>query len=79
MGSSDLVFRWRKSSRSGESGACVELGCAWRKSSRSGEAGSCVELAYEGAVRDSKNPGGPMLRIDLRGLLAAVKAGRLAH
>ena len=57
MRSSDMVFRWRKSSRSGE-------------------AGSCVELAYRGAVRDSKNPDGPVLRTDLDGLLAAVKTDR---
>lgn len=65
---------WRKSSRSGESGDCVELG--WRKSSFSGQAGECVELACAGAVRDSKNPGGPILSADLDHLLSAVKAGR---
>jgi hypothetical protein len=66
-------MEWRKSSRSGESGHCVEVG--WRKSSRSGESGDCVELACSGAVRDSKNPG-PILSADLRHLLTAVKAGR---
>lgn len=79
MGYPDLVYRWRKSSRSGHSGSCVELGRAWRKSSRSGGDGSCVELAYVGAVRDSKNPDGPRLRVDLPGLLGAVKAGRLGR
>lgn len=50
----------------------------WRKSSYSGgENGQCVELASTGAVRDSKNPGGPALRVDLGALLAAVKAGRI--
>jgi hypothetical protein len=48
----------------------------WRKSSRSsGQNGACVELAFAGAVRDSKNAAGPILRVDLRGLLTSVKAG----
>jgi Domain of unknown function (DUF397) len=53
---------WRKSSRSNGGGNCIEL--AWRKSSQSNGGGECVELARTpqfGAVRDSKNPGGPML------------------
>ena len=34
----------------------------WRKSSySSGQNGNCVELAYLGAMRDSKNPDGPVL------------------
>ena len=74
MGSSDMVFRWRKSSRSGENGQCVELGYAWRKSSRSGGNGQCVELASYGAVRDSKNPTGPTLSVDLTALITAVKS-----
>lgn len=49
----------------------------WRKSSRSASQG-CVELAHTfGAVRDSKNPGGPKLTVDVHVLLAAVKAGRV--
>lgn len=48
----------------------------WRKSSRSsGQGGNCVELANVGAVRDSKNAEGPVLRVDLPGLLRSVKAG----
>jgi hypothetical protein len=50
----------------------------WRKSSRSGgNGGACVELANIGAVRDSKNPAGPTLNVDLVTLLAVTKAGRL--
>lgn len=47
---------------------------AWKKSSFSG-AENCVELAHLGsaiAVRDSKNPGGPVLMVattDMRGQL----------
>ena len=51
----------------------------WRKSSRSAATDSCVELSWTGsAVRDSKNPDGPQLRIALADLLTAVKANRLA-
>lgn len=50
----------------------------WRKSSRSGgEGGNCVELANTGVVRDSKNPAGATMVVDLAGLLGAVKAGKL--
>jgi Domain of unknown function (DUF397) len=55
---------WRKSTRSGQQGQCVEvanLAAAWRKSTRSSQQGQCVEVAdLTGAVavRDSKNPGG---------------------
>jgi hypothetical protein len=72
--------RWRKSSRSGSTGQCVELGYTperWRKSSHSGGSGACVELANTGLVRDSKNPAGPTLSVGLSGLVAAAKAGRL--
>jgi hypothetical protein len=66
---------WRKSSYSGSSGEgnCVEVGYlpvaipAWRKSSHSGSngEGDCVEVAFGGtvAVRDSKNPAGPILTV----------------
>jgi hypothetical protein len=70
---SDLVFRWRKSSFSGGTGACVELGAMWRKSSFSGGTGECVEVT-PGAVRDSKNPEGPALRADLQALVTYAKA-----
>lgn len=50
----------------------------WRRSSFSGgDGGNCVELAYFGALRDSKNPAGPTLSVELTGLLAAVKTGNL--
>lgn len=53
---------------------------AWRKASRSGgEGGNCIELAWAGAVRDSKNPTGPILKIALRGLVSAVKADNLTR
>ena len=53
----------------------------WRKSSFSGgENSNCVELVGTlDAVRDSKNPNGPILRADLRGLLTAVQEDRLNH
>lgn len=49
----------------------------WRKSSFSGGSGDCVELANTGLVRDSKNPAGPALAVDLTGLLNAAKTGYL--
>jgi hypothetical protein len=48
----------------------------WRRSSYSGGDGNsdCVELAQDlGAVRDSKNPQGPVLAGDVRALLAWAK------
>jgi hypothetical protein len=52
----------------------------WRKSTYSGSASSdanCVELA-QGAVRDSKNPDGPVLSVEITALVVAVKAGQIA-
>ena len=56
----------------------------WRKSSRSGDnGGNCVEVARNlpaiVAVRDSKNPRGPVLTVESAGwraFIADVKAGR---
>jgi hypothetical protein len=62
---------WRKSSHSNGTGNCVELG--WRKSSRSNGGGACVELALAAeavAVRDSKNPDGPILTFPAGSLAA---------
>jgi hypothetical protein len=56
----------------------------WVKSSRSGSQGDCVEVAAtpDGRyVRDSKNPGGAVLRISAdawREFTDAVKAGRIS-
>ncbi len=55
----------------------------WRKSSHSGsEGGNCVELGYEDhepiAIRDSKNPDGPTIRVNVSHLLSAVKDGKLS-
>lgn len=52
----------------------------WKKSSFSGgEGGECVELATTELVRDSKNPTGPTLAVDLTALLDSIRADRLAH
>jgi hypothetical protein len=79
---------WRKSSRSSGGGnACVEVAAApdtapWRKSSySSGGGNNCVEVAPHRssiAIRDSKNPDGPALLLDLgafRSLTARIKNG----
>jgi len=60
-------------------GTPVPSGSQWRKSSLSSGAENCVELAYgtdRSAVRDSKNPAGSTLRLDLASLLGQVKIGR---
>jgi hypothetical protein len=46
----------------------------FKKSSRSGGHSDCVEVAHTLAhVRDSKNPTGPVLAADLRGLIRWAK------
>ncbi|WP_327314691.1 DUF397 domain-containing protein [Streptomyces sp. NBC_01235] len=67
-------IQWRKSSYSSDQGGeCVECApigsLAWRKSSHSGDqGGDCVEIAETltatVAVRDSKNPAGPILTLE---------------
>lgn len=50
---------------------------AWRKSTRSASQSNCVEVAATlDALRDRKNTGGPVLRVDLVTFLTQVKAGR---
>jgi len=49
----------------------------WRKSSYSQQETACVEVANTlDWVRDSKNPVGPTLRVDVQAFLDAVKAGQ---
>jgi hypothetical protein len=56
----------------------------WRKSSHSSSNGQCVEIAHAGpdiAIRDSKNPDGPVLLIapgQWHALLTAITAGDLS-
>ncbi|WP_406860640.1 DUF397 domain-containing protein [Streptomyces sp. HUAS MG47] len=82
MGTSQEL-RWRKSSYSGDTGGqcieCAPLGsAAWRKSSYSGSSGGeCIEVADltpHIAVRDSKNPGGPVLTLTPAAFAAFVEA-----
>ncbi|GES32103.1 DUF397 domain-containing protein [Streptomyces angustmyceticus] len=61
-------LHWIKSSYSGSAGGnCLEIAYDWSKSTYSGSAGGdCLEVAtcpHAIHVRDSKNPGGPMLTL----------------
>lgn len=50
----------------------------WRKASRSQNTSNCVEVGHSlDVLRDSKNKSGPVLRGDIRALVAAIKADRL--
>ena len=50
----------------------------WRKSSHSAQDTACIELANTGGVvRDSKNPTGPTLVVDTRGLVTAIRNGEV--
>jgi hypothetical protein len=55
----------------------------WRKSSHSGQDGNCVEIAANipgiVAVRDSKDPGGPVLRFSGLAWCAFTTAVRTAE
>ncbi|WP_433333667.1 DUF397 domain-containing protein [Spirillospora sp. CA-294931] len=76
---------WRKSTHSGEHGGdCVEIADAWRKSSHSADhGGDCIEVgkavsARAVAVRDSKDPDGPVLVVSSSAfgvLIGAIKLG----
>ncbi|GLV90810.1 toxin [Streptomyces lavendulae subsp. lavendulae] len=75
--------KWRKSSYSGTTGGeCVECApfgaLAWRKSSYSGDTGGeCVEVAAQPclvAVRDSKDPEGPVFTVRPAAFEAFVRA-----
>ena len=71
---------WRRSSCSGPNGGnCVELaGLSWYRSGHStSSGGNCVELAEVAgvvAVRDSKDPDGPVLLLTRAALRAAVQS-----
>ncbi|MQA25151.1 MAG: DUF397 domain-containing protein [Micromonosporaceae bacterium] len=87
MTSDDLAdVIWRRSSRSGESGNCIEVALPrWRKSSRSGDSSNCVEVATTATavgIRDSKRADGPVLSVNgasWASFLAGIKAGEFDH
>jgi Domain of unknown function (DUF397) len=48
----------------------------WRKATYSDQGNGCVELANTlDRVRDSKNPNGPTLAVDVHAFVARLKAG----
>ncbi|MCX5179167.1 DUF397 domain-containing protein [Streptomyces virginiae] len=65
---------WRKSSYSGSNGGecveCAPVGAAWRKASYSGTIGGDGTVA----VRDSKNPGGPVFTVTADAFTAFVRS-----
>lgn len=74
---------WRKSSHSFSNGNCLEA-ASWRTSSHSNGT-ECAEIGHGPGiigVRDTKNPGGPVLEFTAaawRAFTTAAKAGHLAH
>ena len=84
----DIVgVTWLKSSYSTSNGGnCVEVAVGWQKSSYSDSAGgNCVEIARNVpavvAVRDSKDPDGPVLAFsagDWQAFTARIKSGDLS-
>lgn len=65
-------MEWRKASFSDTGNGCVEIG--WKKSTFSNSGNGCVELANTlSAVRDSKNPDGPTITVDVRPLIESLK------
>ncbi|MFF4235899.1 DUF397 domain-containing protein [Actinomadura geliboluensis] len=81
-------LNWRRSGHSGENGGdCVELASIpdthWRKSTYTGSnGGNCVELAAVTgaiAVRDSKDPDGPVLLLTRAALRTAVQSATDIH
>lgn len=53
-----------------------EVPLRFKKASGSGQDTSCVELAHTLlAIRDSKNPNGPVLKVAATHLVAALKPG----
>jgi len=78
--------QWRKSRHSGGNGACVEVAhvpAQWRKSTHSSANGACIEVAHLPeaiAVRDSKDPDGPVLTLTAqawRSFTRQLKSGTL--
>ncbi|WP_246025084.1 DUF397 domain-containing protein [Saccharopolyspora antimicrobica] len=52
----------------------------WQKSSYSGQETHCVELSSPpGSIRDSKDPDGPVLEVDVTTFLRAVRSGRFGR
>lgn len=73
------VIRWQKSSRSQDSGDCVEVGRVWRKSSYSDLNGSCVEVASELPWRKSSHSASEAQCVELAGAGAVVAVRDSKH
>lgn len=53
---------------------------SWRKASASGQDANCVEVHRDlDAVRDSKNATGPVLTLEVRALIGAIRSGQISQ
>ena len=73
---------WRKSSFSFSNGNCLEVASSWRTPARSAGNGACAEIGHAPgtiAVRDSKDPDGPVLQFTPAAWQAFTDAAKTAH
>lgn len=73
MGTDLTKLDWRKSSRSGNNGGCIEVAASWRKSTRSSNNGGCVEVATGWRTSRHSASNGGCVEVADAGLVIAVR------